>query len=125
MGDKPERAIGRGFSRGSKGGPSRGRKEGGGIVSGFRGKQSVQGGRDNDADSMSMKFGDFEGLDADSMMEAGGPAADKMVDGDFFNRFGDPFDESDMKPGGAPAPLPQKLATPQKNAQPSTFTLKL
>lgn len=54
----------------------------------------------------------------EAMMEGGGPAADKMIDADFFNRFGDPFDESDMKPGGSPAPLPQKPVTPQKKAQP-------
>lgn len=51
-------------------------------------------------------------------MDGIGPAAEKMVDADFFNRFGDPFDESDMKPEGPPSPLPQKAATPQKKTQP-------
>lgn len=37
----------------------------------------------------------FEGLDA----EGTGPSQEKKMDADFFNSFGDVFDEDDMKPG--------------------------
>lgn len=37
----------------------------------------------------------FEGLDA----EGPGPSQEKKMDADFFNSFGDVFDEDDMKLG--------------------------
>lgn len=114
MGDKSDRL--RGISRG-KGAPPRSRREAGGASSAFRGKQGGgHGGRENDDDFMSMEFTELEGLDSEAMMD-GGPAAEKMVDADFFNRFGDPFDESDMKAEGSHEPTQQKPATPLKKLQ--------
>ncbi len=40
----------------------------------------------------------------DVLMEGAGPAVERKVDADFFNRFGDPFDEDDMKPPRPRAP---------------------
>lgn len=44
-----------------------------------------------------MKFTELDGFDSGAM-DGSGLTSAKMMDGNFFNCFGDPFNESDMKP---------------------------
>lgn len=80
----------------NKAGTPRGRRDPVGATPGVR----SQIGRSHDGEFSSMKFTELEGLDSGAV-DGSGLTSTKMMDSNFFNCFGDPFNESDMKPNQA------------------------
>eukprot|EP00193_Tetraselmis_chui_P011489 CAMPEP_0177779160 /NCGR_PEP_ID=MMETSP0491_2-20121128/16407_1 /TAXON_ID=63592 /ORGANISM="Tetraselmis chuii, Strain PLY429" /LENGTH=71 /DNA_ID=CAMNT_0019298617 /DNA_START=256 /DNA_END=471 /DNA_ORIENTATION=- len=57
---------------------------------------------DDEGDTMSLSLDDGESLLLGGSEMGGLNQGDKIIDADFFNKFKDDFDESDMKPKTPP-----------------------